>query len=45
MYRWMKLDNTYEYDELYTKAQDRDDWSFWVPPVPIALCASRHSRD
>ena len=22
----LKLDNTYEYDELYTK--DRDDWSY-----------------
>ena len=21
----LKLDNTYDYDELYTKAQDRDD--------------------
>ena len=36
----LKLDNTYEYDELYTKAQDRDDWSSWV-----TLCASRHRRD
>ena len=36
----LKLDNTYEYDELYTKAQDRDNWSFCV-----VLCASRHRRN
>ena len=36
----LKLDNTYNYDKLYTKAQDRDDRSSWV-----ALCASRHRKD